>query len=53
MAFGFSDKYSQSILQDIFKLKTTMIRNSVPLNYLRDYRPENFKKDIDIIFIGA
>ena len=45
-------KYAQSILQDIFKLKTTMIRNSVPLNYLRNYKPEDFKKDIDIIFIG-
>ncbi len=45
-------KYAQSILQDIFKLKTIMLRNSVPLNYLRDYIPQDFKKDIDIIFIG-
>ena len=45
-------KYAQSILQDIFKLKTTMLRNSVPLNYLRDYRPEDLNKDIDILFIG-
>ena len=29
-----------------------MIRNSLPLNYLGDYKPEDFKKDIDIIFIG-
>ena len=45
-------KYSQSILQDIFKLKTTLIRNSVPLYYLKDFRFQDFEKDIDIIFVG-
>ena len=45
-------KYSQSILQDIYNLKTTMIRNTIPLDYWKDFNDEDLKKDIDLIFVG-
>ena len=45
-------KFSQSILKDIYKLDTSLIRNSIPYDYLASANNNQLKKDIDIIFIG-
>lgn len=45
-------KYSQSILNDIYSLKTIMIRNTIPLDYLNLTNSKDLEKDIEIIFVG-
>ena len=45
-------KYTNSILFNIYKLKTQTLRNSIPYSFLKKTLKINFTKDIDIIFIG-
>ena len=45
-------KYSQSILEDIFNLKTKLVRNTIPFNFIKNLEVEDLEKDLDIIFVG-
>ena len=45
-------KYTNSILSNIYKLKTVTLRNSLPYSFLKKPLKNNIRKDIDIIFIG-
>ena len=44
--------YTQSILKDIYKINTKIIKNSIPYNTFVEAKYEELKKDIDIIFVG-
>ena len=43
-------KFSHSILKDIYKIDTYLIRNSVPFKYLESTSNKELNKDIDVIF---
>ena len=45
-------KFSHSILKDIYKFDTNLIRNSIPFKYLEIVNNHKLNKDIDVIFIG-
>ena len=45
-------KFSHSILRDIYKIDTNLIRNSLPYEYLESESNNELNKDIDVIFIG-
>ena len=45
-------KYAHSILKDIYKLDTKIIRNSIPFSFNKEHILNNLDKDIDIIFVG-
>lgn len=45
-------KFSHSILRDIYKIETNLIRNSLPYEYLESASNNELNKDIDVIFIG-
>tara|TARA_A100001388_G_C28769664_1_gene503034 strand:+ start:130 stop:1116 length:987 start_codon:yes stop_codon:yes gene_type:complete len=45
-------KFSHSILKDIYKLDTQVLRNSIPFTVNKENLTHDLEKDIDIIFIG-
>ena len=45
-------KYTNSILSNIYEVKTETLRNSLPYSFLKKTLKNNKRKDIDIIFIG-
>lgn len=45
-------KYANSILNNIYEIKTETLCNSLPYSFLKQPIKTKFRKDIDIIFIG-